>query len=87
MFLITSPPDSRYKNKIPINFSKIKNVYIQVALNNNNVAYWDLRTIMGGNKSILQWLKLKLASFDKLHYTKDGYMLQANLLMNAMLKN
>ena len=86
-FLITSPPDSRYKNKIPINFSKIKNVYIQVALNNNNVAYWDLRTIMGGNKSILQWLKLKLASFDKLHYTKDGYILQANLLMNAMLKN
>ena len=42
---------------------------------------------MGGDKSILQWLKPKLASFDKLHYTKDGYILQANLLMNAMLKN
>jgi lysophospholipase L1-like esterase len=86
-FLITSPPVSRYKNKIPINFSKIKNVFIQVALKNNNVAYWDLRTIMGSNTSILKLLKLKLASFDKLHYTKDGYILQANLLMNAMLKN
>ena len=42
---------------------------------------------MGGDKSILQWLKPKLASFDKLHYTKEGYILQANLLMDAMLKN
>lgn len=86
-FLITSPPDSRAKNRIPINLSKIQDVFKQVALKYNNVAYWDLRTIMGGNKSILQWLKPKLASFDKLHYTKDGYILQANLLMNAMLKN
>ena len=86
-FLITSPPDSRAKNRIPINLSKIQEVFKQVALKYNNVAYWDLRTIMGGDKSILQWLKPKLASFDKLHYTKEGYILQANLLMNAMLKN
>ena len=86
-FLITSPPDSKSKNKIPINLSKIQEVFKQVAIKFNNVAYWDLRTIMGGNKSVLQWLKPKLASYDKLHYTKDGYILQANLLMNAILKN
>jgi hypothetical protein len=41
---------------------------------------------MGGKNSVLNWLKYKLAATDKLHYTKAGYNLQAELLINALLK-
>ena len=37
--------------------------------------------------SVLKWLNLKLAATDKLHYTKAGYELQAQLLIKALLNN
>ena len=34
---------------------------------------------MGGNGSLFKWLKNSLASKDQLHFTKEGYTLQAKL--------
>jgi lysophospholipase L1-like esterase len=84
--LLTSPPDSRSKNREPVCIDKIQEVFSKISENRFNVAYWDLRTIMGGKNSVLNWLKYKLAATDKLHYTKAGYNLQAELLINALLK-
>lgn len=84
--LLTAPPDSRSKNREPVSIEKIQEVFSKIAENHPNVAYWDLRTIMGGRNSIMEWLKLNLAATDKLHYTKAGYEIQAQLLMKALLK-
>ena len=84
--LLTSPPDSRSKNREPVSIEKIQEVFSIIAENHPNVAYWDLRSIMGGKNSIHEWLRLKLAATDKLHYTKAGYELQAQLLIKALLK-
>jgi len=84
--LLTSPPDSRSKNREPVCIDKIQEVFLKISESRSNVAYWDLRTIMGGKNSVLNWLKYKLAATDKLHYTKAGYNLQAELLIKALLK-
>lgn len=84
--LLTSPPDSRSKNREPVCIDKIQEVFLKISENRYNVAYWDLRAIMGGKNSVLNWLKYKLAATDKLHYTKAGYNLQAELLIKALLK-
>lgn len=84
--LLTSPPDSRSKNREPVSIEKIQEVFLRIAETHPNVAYWDLRSIMGGKNSIMEWLKLNLAAPDKLHYTKAGYELQAQLLIKALLK-
>ena len=39
---------------------------------------------MGGNGSLFKWLKNGLASKDQLHFTKEGYTLQAKLLTIAI---
>ena len=85
--LLTAPPDSRSKNREPISIEKIQEVFLSIAEAHPNVAFWDLRSIMGGKNSLLYWLNLKLAAKDKLHYTKAGYELQAQLLINALLNN
>ena len=85
--LLTAPPDSRSKNREPISIEKIQEVFLSIAEAHPNVAFWDLRSIMGGKNSVLYWLNLKLAAKDKLHYTKAGYELQAQLLINALLNN
>jgi lysophospholipase L1-like esterase len=83
--LLTAPPDSRSKNKEPISIEKIQEVFLKIAEAHPNVAFWDLRSIMGGKNSVIKWLNLKLAASDKLHYTKAGYELQAQLLIKALL--
>jgi lysophospholipase L1-like esterase len=84
--LLTAPPDSRSKNREPVSIEQIQEVFAKISEKYNNVAYWDLRSIMGGKNSVLNWLKYKLAATDKLHYTKEGYILQAQLLIEALLK-
>ena len=84
--MLTSPPDSRSKNREPVSLPAIQQIFSEIAETQNNVAYWDLRSIMGGENSVNNWLKYKLAENDKLHYTKAGYDLQAQLLIKALLK-
>lgn len=83
--LLTAPPDSKSKNREPVSIEKIQEIFFKVAETYPNVAFWDLRSIMGGKNSVIKWLNLKLAATDKLHYTKSGYELQAQLLIKALL--
>jgi lysophospholipase L1-like esterase len=81
--LLTSPPDTRSKNRFPINSDSIGIAFKNVA-QELNLSFWDLRTQMGGNGSLFKWLKNGLASKDQLHFTKEGYTLQAKLLITAI---
>ncbi len=81
--ILTSPPDTRSKNRFPINSDSIGIAFKNVA-QELNLSFWDLRTQMGGNGSLFKWLKNGLASKDQLHFTKEGYALQAKLLITAI---
>lgn len=48
-----------------------------------NGAYWDLFEIMGGLNSIKLWERNGLAQKDKVHFTRKGYYLNADLLFVA----
>ena len=84
--LLTSPPDTRYKNMYPRNTSAIQKI-LKTAAKEEGLAFLDLREQMGGEGSVWKWLSAKLAGPDKLHFTKEGYTLQANLLMKAFLQS
>lgn len=48
-------------------------------------AIWDFNAIMGNGENVDVWFESGLMRSDYLHFTKEGYELQAHLLFNAML--
>ncbi len=81
--ILTSPPDTRSKNRFPINSDSIGVAFNNIA-KELNLSFYDLRYQMGGNGSLFRWLKNGLASKDQLHFTKEGYALQAKLFISAI---
>jgi len=83
--LLTIPGDSyrkrRYVNK---NLPVLREAIFDVA-KDTDCAVWDFYSIMGGPKSILTWYKAGLVARDKLHFDKAGYIIQGNLLADALL--
>ena len=49
-------------------------------------AVWDQFDIMGGLRSMRNWQKAGLAQRDKVHFTRDGYILMGDLLYNALIE-
>ncbi len=48
-------------------------------------AVWDQFEVMGGYKSIDQWRKAHIAKNDRVHFTRDGYIIMGDLLSQALL--
>jgi len=89
-FLLTTPGDSFRRTRK----GRVKNPDMLEARNTiiryckqNNCAYWDLYGVMGGYGSMLKWYKAGLTAKDRLHFNGRGYMIQADLMYMAMLKN
>lgn len=82
--LLSTNPDCAVARSPYNNVSAIRNVLIEVAAR-NNLAYWDLQTIMGGRGSIHQWRANGLSAADNVHFTQQGYILQGELLYNALM--
>lgn len=49
----------------------------------HKAGYWDLFMLMGGQKSIVLWQKVGLASKDRVHFSTEGYHLIGNLMFEA----
>lgn len=49
-------------------------------------AVWDQFAIMGGLESMEQWRQNKLARYDRVHFTTDGYNLIGDLFYNAFIR-
>lgn len=47
---------------------------------------WNQFDIMGGLYSMRNWQKAGLAQRDKVHFTRDGYILMGDLLYNALIE-
>ncbi|MDR1759957.1 MAG: hypothetical protein LBR60_05455 [Fibrobacter sp.] len=52
----------------------------------NDIAYWDMHRVMGGNGSIMKWVKRSppLGFTDHVHFTRTGAAHMGNLLFNAL---
>ena len=82
--LITTKPDTFFKNLKPISEEVVKNVLERIA-QEYDCALWNLSDVMGGNDSILEWYMSGLASADLMHFTPKGYQLQGQLLVEALI--
>lgn len=81
--LLTSQPDTYYKEQRPASDLVVHRVLMRVA-EEEKCALWELSSVMGGDGSILCWYREGLAGDDLLHFTPKGYVFQAKLLVEAM---
>jgi len=70
----------RYPNP---NVYKVRDAMINLSKRHNAVV-WDMFEIMGGFDSIRIWEAYDLARADRIHFSRDGYELQAELLFSAI---
>ncbi len=84
-FILTSPPDTKYKNERPSSENTILNSIRQASIL-MHTAEWDFNTIMGGKESNPKWQKMNLANKDGLHLTEGGYEVQGALFNVALAK-
>ncbi len=85
--LVTIPAESFIKHITPnLNILSVRNVIKDVCIK-NKACYWDFYNIMGGQNSMDIWLENELAYKDKVHFTKPGYQLIADMLYVAIMKS
>jgi len=89
--LLATAPDSHYPRSRgrtgPPNphMASVREVIVETA-NQRRCAVWDLFAVMGGEGSMKVWRDSALANTDTIHFTKDGYVQQGRLLLEALLK-
>ncbi len=84
-FILTTPPDTRYKDSKPVSGNIVQQAIVEVGIQ-ANCTVWDFYSIMGGYGSVKNWKKKKLGSKDGLHLTSDGYYLQGQLFNLALAR-
>lgn len=82
--LLTVPNDSYYKKKYANpHTQKAREIMYQLA-DKYQMAVWDLYEIMGGLGSSQKWYANKLMPSDRIHFTRKGYSIKADLLLEAL---
>lgn len=72
----------RYVNK---NGEKVEESMLKMA-KKHNAGVWDMYEVMGGLNSIVLWQKNSLAQADKIHFTREGYLIIGDLFFNALMQ-
>lgn len=80
--LVTSPPDTRSRNRIPA-----KQVDVIEGQSQLKASFYDLNKVMGGFGSFQPWFDHEYFLKDKLHLSKSGYQLQADLFSLALIRS
>jgi lysophospholipase L1-like esterase len=73
----------RYVNK---NGAKVEESMTKLA-KKHNAGVWNMYEVMGGLNSVVLWEKNGLAQRDKVHFTREGYLLLGDLFSNALMQN
>lgn len=85
--LLLTPFDNYYRRKTYNQYlAKVRRGMLQFA-SKQSVALVDMYAHTGGYKSAAQWRKHGLMRPDGVHYTRQGYELQAQLVFNVLMKN
>lgn len=86
-FMLISPPDAFQKRVRPNpGIEQVRNQIIQYAVE-NGLGFWDMYKVNGGKNSAVEWKMQGLLRPDGIHFTKDGYAYQGNLLYEAIMKS
>jgi lysophospholipase L1-like esterase len=85
--LLTVPNDSYYKKQYANPNTKIAANVIYELSEKYKMAVWDLYEIMGGFYASQKWYENKLMPKDRIHFTKKGYDIKADLLLKALVNS
>jgi lysophospholipase L1-like esterase len=85
-FLFLTNNDS-YRRRRPNPNGKLVHEAMYELAAKHDAAVWDLFEIMGGYQSVDDWDRAGLAKGDRIHFTRKGYYLQAELMYAALMKN
>lgn len=84
--ILTVPNDSYlYKRYVNPNNEAIRELTFRLA-KEFECGIWDFYTIMGGLNSARAWFSLGLMKPDRIHFTKEGYILSGELFFSAFLQ-
>jgi lysophospholipase L1-like esterase len=86
-FLLVTPSEAfRKKTRNNPGILRIRELIIEYAAE-NGLAFYDTYKAFGGEHSATTWRQAGLLRADGIHYTKDGYEYQGNLLYYALMKS
>lgn len=75
---------ARRKYQVNRNATEVQRVMHSLAKQTRG-AVFDQFEIMGGMTSMYKWYTNKLAKYDRVHFTNEGYVLMGNLFYNAFV--
>lgn len=85
-FILVTPPECFMKRtRHNPGIQKVREIIIQFAVE-NGLAFYDMYLALGGHGAAARWKEAQLLRADGVHFTKDGYDYQGNLLFHALLK-
>lgn len=85
-FLFTTPACS-YRRKKPNPRLPLAGKTMIRFTADNNIAYWDLQGVTGGDNSAINWKKSRLLRPDGVHFSRAGYDLQGFLFCKAFINS
>ena len=83
--LIATPADDYFRKKYKNPYLETVQRALVQSAGQENVACWDMYSISGGFGSCTEWRKAAMLQRDGVHYNKQGYELQGNLLYKALI--
>lgn len=85
LLLMTNPSVLAQKSIAAAHTLPVRDIILEIA-QQEEAAVWDWYAVMGSKESIRDWHQAGLAYEDFIHFTKKGYILQARLLFEAIMK-
>lgn len=84
--VLVSPPISYFKKIKPNAILGIMTTVIKDFCYQNNLCFWDLFSASKGLDGAVKWKSSQLLRPDLVHFSKEGYLLQGDLFLNAFSK-
>ncbi|HLT74452.1 MAG TPA: GDSL-type esterase/lipase family protein [Ohtaekwangia sp.] len=86
-FMLITPPDAFQKRVRPNpGIEKVRGEILSIAVE-NGFAFWDMYRVNGGKDSAFLWKEKGLLRPDGVHFTREGYALQGEMLYEAIMKS
>ena len=86
IIFITNNDSYLYRRYINKNGQKVEQSLLKLGAK-INAGVWNMYEVMGGMNSVVLWEKNNLALRDKVHFTREGYLLLGDLFFNALMQN
>lgn len=85
IILTTNNDSYMYRRYVNKNGEKVEKSMLKLA-KKYNTGVWDMYEVMGGLNSIVLWQNNHLAQADKIHFTREGYLMLGDLFFNALMQ-